>query len=199
MTAPTTAPAPPQSPEPPTTPPPVHPTRAPVASEAVRWSLPIPGHDHTERAFRVLVTGWRNWPHLFRFVIDLELSKVTHHYPAASYVVVHGQCPHGGVDKYADAWAQSVKMATPEPHPADWASHGKGAGMIRNGEMVAAGADLCLAFPGPGSRGTWDCMRRAVEAGIPLRTVSWSPVSAARWAERAGIAGPWITGGRSCG
>lgn len=49
--------------------------------------------------------------------------------------------------------------------------------------MIAAGADLCLAFPthgfhlAPGeertntSRGTWDCAGKAKEAGIPTLVV----------------------------
>jgi hypothetical protein len=38
--------------------------------------------------------------------------------------------------------------------------------------MVSLGADLCLGFPGPGSKGTWDCLRKAVDAGIPTRVRS---------------------------
>jgi hypothetical protein len=43
------------------------------------------------------------------------------------------------------------------------------AGPIRNGEMVAAGADMCVAFHRflTESRVTKDCVRRAIEAGIP--------------------------------
>jgi len=31
--------------------------------------------------------------------------------------------------------------------------------------------DLCLAFPSPGSIGTWDMIRRAARAGIRVRVV----------------------------
>jgi hypothetical protein len=34
--------------------------------------------------------------------------------------------------------------------------------------MVSLGADICLAFPQPGSKGTWDCARKAADAGIPV-------------------------------
>lgn len=40
--------------------------------------------------------------------------------------------------------------------------------MIRNQEMADRGADLCLAFPGPESVGTWDMIRKARAAGIPV-------------------------------
>ena len=35
--------------------------------------------------------------------------------------------------------------------------------------MVAAGADVVLAFPLPGSRGTWSCVRLALKAGLEVR------------------------------
>ena len=54
-------------------------------------------------------------------------------------------------------------------HPADWDKHGKAAGMIRNREMVALGADICLAFPIGRSPGTRACIREAQRAGIPVR------------------------------
>jgi hypothetical protein len=58
---------------------------------------------------------------------------------------------------------------TAEPHPADWAQHGKAAGMIRNREMVALGADVVLAFPLGRSPGTRGCIRTAEEAGLTVK------------------------------
>jgi len=45
--------------------------------------------------------------------------------------------------------------------------------LIRNAEMVAAGAGMCIAFHQflRQSRGTKDCVRRALEAGIPTYLV----------------------------
>lgn len=41
---------------------------------------------------------------------------------------------------------------------------------VRNQFMVdlASPGDWCLAFPGPDSRGTYDCMRRAKERGLQV-------------------------------
>ena len=77
--------------------------------------------------------------------------------------VVHGDAP--GADTLAKQVAEEYGMQV-EAHPADWRKHGKAAGPLRNQRMVALGADICLAFPEPGSRGTLDCMRRAEAAGI---------------------------------
>ena len=55
-----------------------------------------------------------------------------------------------------------------ESHPAEWKTYGKAAGMRRNAEMVALGADLCLAFPTPASIGTYGCMEMARKAGIKV-------------------------------
>jgi hypothetical protein len=82
-------------------------------------------------------------------------------------VIVQGECPYGGVDLVAKQWADGITDITSEGHSANWSLHGKAAGPIRNSEMVKLGADLCLAFPAPSSRGTWDCIRKAVDAGIP--------------------------------
>lgn len=58
-----------------------------------------------------------------------------------------------------------------EVHDADWERYGKAAGNIRNQEMVELGAYLCLAFPMKQSTGTFDCIRRAENAGIPVQTI----------------------------
>lgn len=60
---------------------------------------------------------------------------------------------------------------------ADWGTHGHAAGPIRNQQMVDrlremrdSGVLYCevVAVPGPTSKGTWDCVRRAVAAGFQV-------------------------------
>ncbi len=59
---------------------------------------------------------------------------------------------------------------TVEPHVADWKGLGNVAGPARNREMVEAGADLCIALHRSieASKGTKDCMRQALAAGIAV-------------------------------
>jgi len=58
--------------------------------------------------------------------------------------------------------------ANVEVHDANWQKHGNAAGPIRNQEMVDLGADVVFAFPLGESRGTNDCIQRAVKANIPV-------------------------------
>jgi len=92
---------------------------------------------------------------------------------------VHGGAAYYiGADYIAKRCAQSLGIEV-EEHPCEdpcdihgrahmWKTLGRAAGPVRNQAMVFDGADVCLAFPLGESRGTWDCMRRAEEAGIPV-------------------------------
>lgn len=53
--------------------------------------------------------------------------------------------------------------------PADWARYGKGAGPIRNQEMIDRGRpDLIIAFPMKSSRGTRDMINRGLMESIEV-------------------------------
>lgn len=60
-----------------------------------------------------------------------------------------------------------------QERPADWGRYGKAAGGIRNQAMIdeTPRPDVVVAAPDPWSRGTWDCVRRAEAAGVPVRFV----------------------------
>jgi hypothetical protein len=118
--------------------------------------------------YRVLVTGDRHW-----YCLPLAEAIVTRlkakHGPAL--LVVHGAA--NGVDSaFADA-CLSLGVDQ-EPHAADWETHGRAGGPIRNSAMVALGADVCLAFSPDlaKSHGTRDCSRKAIAAGIPTWLVA---------------------------
>lgn len=116
---------------------------------------------------RILVTGSRDWED------EALLQEVLFEYLPGrgsemhTVVLVHGDCPTG-----ADymAWLNwTANGGSDEPHPADWKTHGKKAGYLRNAEMVALGADVCLAFIRNKSRGASMTAALAEEAGIPVR------------------------------
>ncbi len=137
--------------------------------------------------FLVIVTGSRTWTD--DDAVYRELNRVVVEQPGRQLVVAHGACP-AGPDMFASCWVQAwttensrvvAGRIVEEPWPADWDTYGNGAGMVRNTAMVAAGADLCLAFIATcavpscprkgrhGSHGASDCAGKAMAAGIPLR------------------------------
>ncbi len=121
-------------------------------------------------AFRVIVTGSRHTTPRQDMIIRAALREtIGDPDPARPVVIVEGDCPYGGADVTARMWARERPYTTFESHPAMWHRDGRAAGPLRNQRMVDAGAALCLAFPAPDSRGTWDCVRRARAAGIDTR------------------------------
>jgi len=117
--------------------------------------------------YRLLLTGTRTTWADDNDLIEQALSGA---YAAANvrpadFVVVHGACPTGA-DRTGARWAKRVGLAD-EPHPADWET-GPGAGPRRNTLMASMDADLCVAFPRPDSRGTWNCIKAAADHGIPV-------------------------------
>ena len=99
--------------------------------------------------------------------------------PGSVHTIIHGNAI--GADSMADAVARSLNLET-EVHPARWGEHQenckpsckaerrcKRAGYVRNAEMVAAGADICLAFIENESRGASMCAKLAEDAGIPTK------------------------------
>lgn len=144
------------------------------------------------RIRRVLVTGSRDWTDeeaVYQNLFREHINGIGRGF--GGMVVVHGACPTGA-DAIADRWAERCGPAgniRPERHPAQWRIctiecrhpnrvRGDGtpycpqAGPRRNQHMVDLGADVCISFPLPQSRGTHDCVKRALAAGIPVLTVS---------------------------
>lgn len=117
---------------------------------------------------RILITGSRDWTDYNAIAMSI-VGEIESH--LEDVVIVHGAAP--GADSLAGDFARAFNY-TEERHPAQWEVHGKAAGPIRNQKMVDLGADVCLAFPLPQSRGTYDCMRRAEEAGIPVKVFNAS-------------------------
>ena len=114
---------------------------------------------------RVLITGDRNWQSIN--VATIVLSRLSRRYGERGYLIVHGDA--SGVDAAFEDKARSLRIRT-EPHPADWETLGRRAGPVRNGQMVAAGADFAIAVHRElgRSKGTRDCVEKCLAAGIPV-------------------------------
>lgn len=114
---------------------------------------------------RIIVCGSRGWSDRHRIADRLF------HLPTDS-TIVHGNAK--GADRIAHQEAEKLGLLV-EPHPADWETHGKRAGPIRNWEMAEAGADLCIAFWDGKSHGTAHMVEAARASGIPVEIehVDW--------------------------
>lgn len=115
---------------------------------------------------RVLVTGGRNYDR--QEVVDTALDAALGESPTG-IVLIHGGA--SGADACANAWAYAARArglsVQVEVYPAQWREHGKKAGPIRNQRMVTVGKPtLAIAFSG--GSGTADCVRRCIQAGIPV-------------------------------
>jgi hypothetical protein len=115
---------------------------------------------------RVLITGSRTWTDTT--VLRAALAQMWH----PDTILVSGACPRGADHLAEQCWTRWD--GTVEQWPADWHHHGRSAGFRRNLAMVAAGADVCLAFIHAHSPGASHCAAAARRAGIPT-TVHQAP------------------------
>jgi len=112
---------------------------------------------------RAIITGSRRWdcyPCLKRILDELHATI-----PFEAIAV--GDCGRGADDAVLDWCAANNLDAT--VFVAEWDTHGKAAGPLRNQRMVDEFKhNLCIAFfwgPHAECKGTSDCVRRAKEAG----------------------------------
>jgi hypothetical protein len=125
---------------------------------------------------RVLICGSRDWSK--PIPIDVVVAGFAAVYGAAHVTVIHGAAR--GADSMAASAAHRVGVAC-EDYPADWATHGKAAGFIRNQRMLDEGKpEVVVAFTDDlaTSRGTSDMVRRARAAGVPVYVMGRAGVPA---------------------
>lgn len=120
---------------------------------------------------RVLVCGDRKWDDSTIVAAMLDGFGYGPEGLVVGFTVISGMAR--GADRFAADWglANGCLLA----FPADWQKYGKGAGPIRNQQMLDEGKpDLVIAFHDyiDESKGTRDMVLRAKEAGIPVYIVS---------------------------
>lgn len=113
----------------------------------------------------ILVTGDRHWKDYD--IIYRELSKYS-----PGTILVHGAAP--GADSLADIAGERLRLNV-KPFPSKWHIYKKGAGPIRNQEMLdwiltQNDEKKVLAFHKniDDSRGTKDMVERAKKAGVEV-------------------------------
>ena len=110
---------------------------------------------------RVLVCGGRDFNK--KQFVDDYLDYVRQEYGPIE-VLISGQAK--GTDELAEAWA-IFNWIPYVGYKADWNTHGRAAGPIRNQQMLDEGKpDIVIAFPG--GRGTADMVSRAKKAGVKV-------------------------------
>ncbi len=110
----------------------------------------------------VLVCGSRDWTDRAP-IFEAIVSR------GRSVRIIHGNAP--GADTIASEVAWSLALPC-TPFPADWETHGKRAGILRNLAMLDEGPDLVIAFQRNGSRGTQHTIDEARRRGIPVEVHS---------------------------
>lgn len=124
---------------------------------------------------RLLVCGSRGWHN------EAPVETVIRYYQEMArdfdenFVLIHGHCKKGA-DALADRVAQRLGLRVGEDLirvPADWKRHRKGAGRIRNQQMLdEQHPDVVVAFRAAGeSPGTDDMVSRARRADVTTRVI----------------------------
>lgn len=113
---------------------------------------------------RVLVCGGRDYSD------DKKVSETLEQIDRENQIKVLIEGGARGADCLAASWASSASIKV-HTFKADWKTHGRPAGVIRNQKMLDIGKpDLVVAFPG--GRGTADMVRRAKTAGVRVLEIS---------------------------
>lgn len=109
---------------------------------------------------RILVCGGRDFwqrERLYEVLDDLTLGQED--------VVIISGCAKGA-DTLAIDWAEEAGVDLLK-FPADWEKYGRGAGHVRNQQMLDEGRpDIVVAFPG--GKGTANMIERSRKAGVEV-------------------------------
>ena len=110
---------------------------------------------------RIMVTGSRGWTD------DAVMGEALGYwlFCEVDITIIHGGAR--GADEMADRMARTMAIPV-EVFKADWSTFGKGAGPIRNREMLKTKPEMVLAFWDGKSSGTRDAITAATQMRIPV-------------------------------
>ena len=117
--------------------------------------------------FVVLVCGGRDYgdrDHVFNTLDDVLNEIVA---DGDDMFLIQGGA--AGADSIAWEWGVINRLWV-KTYEADWDTHKRAAGPIRNKEMLEAEPDLIIAFPG--DVGTNNMITQGQKAGIPVRKIA---------------------------
>ena len=114
---------------------------------------------------RLAIVGCRDYTNYdnFKTIVDQYINEIG--YPSE---IVSGGCR--GVDKPAETYANNLNIPT-KIFEADWAKYGKGAGPLRNDQMVEYCTHV-LALPSKNSVGTLNTIAKAKNKARILKVVN---------------------------
>ena len=114
---------------------------------------------------RILVCGGREYNDKERLGRILDSVHANAQSGGKDLIIIHGNAR--GADLLADQYAREKSLGV-LPFPADWDTHGKRAGFIRNKQMLDEGKPHgVIAFPG--GIGTRMMVGLAKRYGIPVK------------------------------
>ena len=146
--------------------------KTPTTSQTSLLEPPVEPEPPQREIIRLVVAGCRwyqDYEHVCQ-VLDGLLSKKV---GIADIEIVCGLA--NGVDTLGERYAKEHGYPV-KYFKADWDTHGKAAGIIRNGEM-ATYATHCVCFWDGSSKGTQDMIEKARKHELALRVIQIEPVS----------------------
>jgi hypothetical protein len=131
-----------------------------------------------EQKYRALVCGGREYSNQAKMFRLLDVLKECE----PNLLIIHGGAK--GADSLGGQWAldRGVEVLV---FPADWDQYGRGAGFIRNAQMLKEGKpNLVVAFSG--GRGTEHMIQSSEKAGVEVvvvREINYQPVEIKLWCD----------------
>ena len=123
--------------------------------------------------YKIIIAGGRNFKDYVKFceVCDKYITALMHNLKIIEEDIEIVSGAAKGVDSMAIMYARQYGYKIKE-FPADWDTHGKSAGYIRNKQM-ADYADALIAFWDGVSRGTANMIEVMHKLGKPARVINY--------------------------